>query len=595
MDDLQKTASKAIVERKLRDWFARSVGVGPDRKEEIYHEVFHSASLRDVSYWLQVFFSAGIATLGLVLNSPAVIIGAMLISPLMGPILACGLALAVGDLILGFRAIITLLISCVVAVVFAMLLVYLLPFKDQTAEIIARTHPNTLDLIVALFSGAVGSVAVCKKVKGVVTSIPGVAIAVALMPPLCVVGFGLGVAVSEGGMNGLKVASGGGLLFLTNLVAIVFTAMIVFFALHIDIQRVKNRVHEWRTEEDEAGRILQDTLAKLPGAERIRKIGGLPGRFLIVVVIILIIFIPLSRSFQELKDEIALQKTENHVRQIATEVWEQNFTKLSDGTQRSYLGQMTITNPEGKLSLVLRVFTVKPFTPEEKNEFARLVAERIKRPASTVDATLIQIPTATGELLTKAHESTAEQKQTEPTLDIPELQKRLSQSIETLLANQQFPRPAQLVSYLVALKPGAPLQVQLFYLSDHEIGTDAQQLISDNLKSEFSIPDAVIVMTFIPGSPAPISFGTNRVTLDREATATLDQVGRTLTSQPGLSVEITTAASANEREGIADERSKAITDYLASTYSIDKSRISVQTPATGKRDAMLAIKVAGKT
>ena len=56
----------------------------------------------------------------------------------------------------------------------------------------ARTAPNTLDLVIALFSGAIGSVATCKEVKGVVTSIPGVAIAVALMPPLCVVGYGIG-------------------------------------------------------------------------------------------------------------------------------------------------------------------------------------------------------------------------------------------------------------------------------------------------------------------------------------------------------------------------------------------------------------------
>ena len=139
-----------------------------------------------------MLFSAGIATLGLALNSPAVIIGAMLISPLMGPILASGLALATGDFVLGTRAVVNLALSCLAAIAFAVLLVALLPFKEVTAEIAARTQPNTLDLVIALFSGAVGSIAVCKEVKGVVTSIPGVAIAVALMPPLCVVGYGIG-------------------------------------------------------------------------------------------------------------------------------------------------------------------------------------------------------------------------------------------------------------------------------------------------------------------------------------------------------------------------------------------------------------------
>ena len=112
----------------------------------------------------------------------------------MGSILANGLALATGDIILALRAILNLLLSCGLAIAFAMLLVLALPFKEMTSEIIARTQPNLLDLVIALFSGAVGAVAICKEPKGIATSIPGVSIAVALMPPLCVVGYGLGMA-----------------------------------------------------------------------------------------------------------------------------------------------------------------------------------------------------------------------------------------------------------------------------------------------------------------------------------------------------------------------------------------------------------------
>ena len=106
----------------------------------------------------------------------------MLISPLMGPILANGLALAAGDLVLSVRALASLFISAFVAISFATLLVVLLPFREMTAEIAARTQPNTLDLLIALFSGAVGSIAICKNARGVATSIPGVAIAVAPFP-----------------------------------------------------------------------------------------------------------------------------------------------------------------------------------------------------------------------------------------------------------------------------------------------------------------------------------------------------------------------------------------------------------------------------
>ena len=94
MDEIAKiTPLPAWIER-WRTRFAASLGVRLERKTEIYLDISRAATLRDTTYWLQILFAAGVATLGLVLNSPAVIIGAMLISPLMGPILAAGLALA---------------------------------------------------------------------------------------------------------------------------------------------------------------------------------------------------------------------------------------------------------------------------------------------------------------------------------------------------------------------------------------------------------------------------------------------------------------------------------------------------------------------
>src|SRR5574338_663943 len=257
------------LQKRVRDWLARSLGVSEEKKEEIYLQISRSASLNDISYWFQVFFSAGIATLGLALNSPAVIIGAMLISPLMGPILASGLALAAGDVVLATRATANLFLSCLIAILFAVLLVTLLPFKEVTSEIASRTQPNTLDLVIALFSGAVGSIAVCKEEKGVVTSIPGVAIAVALMPPLCVVGYGAGIGLSLNPIDGVRVARGGALLFLTNLVAIIFTAMVVFVALHINTQHVKERVLEWQRKDRESDWV-REWLGKVPMVQRLR-------------------------------------------------------------------------------------------------------------------------------------------------------------------------------------------------------------------------------------------------------------------------------------------------------------------------------------
>ena len=112
--------------------------------------------------------------------------------------------------------------SVAVSIAFSGFLVWLLPFHSATSEIVSRTNPNLLDLGIAFFSGLAGSVVVCRGGGDGVTALPGVAIAVALMPPLCVMGFGLG-----SGPN-LEIMGGAGLLFLTNLVAIVASAFLVF-------------------------------------------------------------------------------------------------------------------------------------------------------------------------------------------------------------------------------------------------------------------------------------------------------------------------------------------------------------------------------
>lgn len=140
----------------------RWLRIAPERKPAVYAQIYDTAEISSLNYWLEIVFSAGIAALGLVLNSPAVIIGAMLISPLMGPIMATGLALASGDLYLAIKAIANLAASISLAITFSAFIVWLLPFHSVTSEILARTNPTLLDLGVALFSGLAGSVAVCR-------------------------------------------------------------------------------------------------------------------------------------------------------------------------------------------------------------------------------------------------------------------------------------------------------------------------------------------------------------------------------------------------------------------------------------------------
>lgn len=168
-------------------------------------------------YLFMTILSAGIAVLGLLLSSPAVVIGAMLISPLMGPILGLGFALAAFNYQDMMRSLRALAFGALLAVVFTAAIVLMSPLQTITPEIAARTRPNLFDLVVAILSAMAGSYAMIRGREG---AIVGVAIATALMPPLATVGFGLAT------MNG-TVFGGALLLFLTNFVAIALTASVM--------------------------------------------------------------------------------------------------------------------------------------------------------------------------------------------------------------------------------------------------------------------------------------------------------------------------------------------------------------------------------
>ena len=146
------------------------------------------AAFRGANLWVLIF-AIFVASLGLNVNSTAVIIGAMLISPLMGPIVGMGLAVGINDLELLKSSLKNYAVATLVSVITATVYFLLSPFKEAQSELLARTAPTLYDVMIAFFGGAAGIVAIATGGKGNV--IPGVAIATALMPPLCTAGYGL--------------------------------------------------------------------------------------------------------------------------------------------------------------------------------------------------------------------------------------------------------------------------------------------------------------------------------------------------------------------------------------------------------------------
>jgi len=175
--------------RNILQWFRQLINLeeGMDREGTIVY-IKNSKRIRGSSAWLLIC-SIMIASLGLDLNSPAVIIGAMLISPLMSPILGVGLGIATNDRESTFISLQHFSVAILIALTTSILYFSVTPLGDITDEIRARTAPTLLDSMIAIFGGLAGIISVSRKEKS--SAIPGVAIATALMPPLCVTGYGI--------------------------------------------------------------------------------------------------------------------------------------------------------------------------------------------------------------------------------------------------------------------------------------------------------------------------------------------------------------------------------------------------------------------
>ena len=198
----------------------------------------HEASIPSFGFFFMLSLAAVIATLGLIANSAPSIIGAMIVAPLMSPIMSFAFGAVAFDRVLVLRSIITVIAGVILVVALSFLITHLFGMRITGSEILNRTSPTLIDLGVAVAAGAAAAFAHTR--KSIISSIAGVAIAVALVPPLAVTGIGLdlgrkataeaGLSLSKFGLHagGTDIAAGSFLLFLTNFFGIVVFAMLVF-------------------------------------------------------------------------------------------------------------------------------------------------------------------------------------------------------------------------------------------------------------------------------------------------------------------------------------------------------------------------------
>lgn len=434
----------------------RWLRIDPASRAPVYRQVHDTTEIRSLNYWLGIVLSAGIATLGLIESSPAVIIGAMLISPLMGPIMATGMGIAVGDLYLTGKAVSNLLLSVALAILLSAALVWLVPFHSPTSEILARTNPTLLDLGIALLSGLAGSIAVVRSGGGDgQTTLPGVAIAVALMPPLCTVGFGLG-----SGLN-LHIMGGALLLFVTNLVAITASAFAVFVLVGMGAPDIRAAVRAAHAGDQSAmGKRLGRTFTE--GT-------ALHWRIVMLMVLLAAVGWPLESALRQLAGEA-----------VTREAVQTALKKLVPaGTEVSRQVEV------GRESVAVRLVATAEVAPEAVQQAEKEIAARAHRRTRIVVATVAN-QSEIAQLMQKL--ATPQPTAAAPAAPQPlgDLRTELSSRVQPALQSV-WPTDVPVESYSLSFTPDAvTLQVQ--YTNDTALSPLALQLLERDLRTALASP-----------------------------------------------------------------------------------------------------------
>ena len=399
-------------------------------------------------YYIILLLAGLIALLGLLTNSTAVVIGAMLISPLMGPIISSSLAFAIGDLPLARRAFKTIAVSVGLTILVTAFFSFLSPLNEPTAEILARVRPNIFDMFVAVLSGIVGAIALCTRRNYLITA-TGVAVATAVIPPLSVTGYGIGTGQ-------FMLASGGFLLFFTNFVAIVLTSDLVFLILgfrsrHTEVQQYSPRK-----------------------------------RLLIIFTLLMLISIPLVYTLVvDIKKVKEKKNIENALK------GQLNKEQASRMTSYSYLPQ------NGKLIIKASVNTVKYIDAESKQKIEQDLAGLLKMP---LEVMLEQVIVASEDVYKEPVElpllkvATQPAPQIETALQIRNKVTQLAIKAENELSRALAPFPVSDVRLTFGDKEGS-VQVSAPIKRDYPVSEDEKALLSRLVEQSLKLPVALSLTT----------------------------------------------------------------------------------------------------
>ena len=464
--------------QSFTDWMARLFSVRTGDRERGYAEAFRSAKITDPLFWVQTFLAAGITILGLILDQSTIIIGGALVMPIMFPMLSAGLALAAGDIFLVLKLSFKLILFMVLAILLSAILSDILPFATVTAEIASRIRPTVVEFLVALFGGMAGAAVLSRKNR-YLQFLPNAIIAVTLLPPLCVVGFG----ISHGFRGDIVV--GGALLFTANLFANILGAMLVFMLIGMPKAAAYEFVRKLKERELQhpLNHMVFDTLrlSKIVG-----RTGSLRARLIVIGVFLLLIIIPLQSALNQLTGEL-------RARQAIAEIG-----KMFDQKYRSTIVTTNSLIEEEKIVVKMQVATNSFFTSADIERFEERVFDRTGKP-TRLDLVQSLSDIGDSETVQDMLSSDRSVEKTRKRRQFTDMVSELRSEVQSMLRSMPIPEQINIVSLNAELTLDTLSTVINFtYIAPEAFSDDAMDMVSTLIAGHLAIPRGSIKFNWIP-------------------------------------------------------------------------------------------------
>ncbi len=527
------------IEKKVRGLLSA------DERRAIFDEIAGVGTDTSALYWMVLILAGAIALLGLALNSAAVVIGAMLIAPLLAPVLGLALGLAVGDGRLAVQTTLAVLASTIAVVAISSIVTVLLPFHEVTAEILGRTKPTTLDLAIAVFSGLAGALVKLSRGDRLAGAVPGVAVSVALVPPLAVTGFGVGIGWDW------QVIRGSLLLYGANLAGIVMSAMIVFLVAGMHRPEVLDEVRRWYRETERSG--LAALVDRTPGIRSMGVLKSIPARLVLVLVFVALVAIPLSASLRQITRETRVHR--------AVEAASKPFGVAG----HSFIVSREVNLGTDRTQVILNVATTRWFDDSARGRFEQRASALAGEP---VDLVLEQLPASSQSLghLSSMMESrdpsravTVARPDTMPPPASASLA-AMRAAVARAAGVVTLPDSLIMLGFVVSVSNDstAPV-VRLRYLSRDTLTAQAREIVRHQLANALQLPALTLETT--PVSARPRDLGAHR-------TSIVDTLASLLHALPSACLSISAGAR------VPGARTDSVIAQLAAA-GIAENRISL--------------------